>query len=235
MSKKEGKKGFKTFRIVRNTILGIIIACLTFVIILTMITRLTGGTPSVFGYSLFRVSSGSMEPELEIGDVIVMKSCDGLDVKKGDIVTYESKSGEMAGKLVTHRVVKAPYKYKENYYLVTKGDANIGEDKPIRVNQVKGTLVTKISILSFIYNIFVTPVGLLIIIALIIFAFFNEIVIFVKAILGIGYEDKPKESVDDIIERYQKENSGQYYERNFDKVSEKDAFSETVEDSTDEQ
>ena len=235
MSKKREKKGFKTFRIARNTILGIIIACLTFVIILTMITRLTGGTPSVFGYSLFRVSSGSMEPELEIGDVIVMKSCDGLSVKKGDIVTYESKSGEMAGKLVTHRVVKAPYKEKADYYIVTKGDANIGEDEPIGVSQVKGILVTKISILSFIYNIFVTPVGLLIIIALIIFAFFNEIVILVKAILGIGYEDKPKESVDDIIERYQKESSVQNSKEKSDEFSENDAVFESAEDSDAEQ
>lgn len=235
MSKKREKKGFKTFRIVRNTILGIIIACLTFVIILTMITRLTGGTPSVFGYSLFRVSSGSMEPELKIGDVIVMKSCDGLSVKKGDIVTYESKSGEMAGKLVTHRVVKAPYKEKTDYYIVTKGDANIGEDEPIGISQVKGILVTKISILSFIYNIFVTPVGLLIIIALIIFAFFNEIVILVRAILGIGYEDKPKESVDDIIERYQKESSVQNSEEKFDEFSANDAVFESAEDSDAEQ
>lgn len=235
MSKKREKKGFKTFRIARNTILGIIIACLTFVIILTMITRLTGGTPSVFGYSLFRVSSGSMEPELEIGDVIVMKSCDGLSVKKGDIVTYESKSGEMAGKLVTHRVVKAPYKEKADYYIVTKGDANIGEDEPIGVSQVKGILVTKISILSFIYNIFVTPVGLLIIIALIIFAFFNEIVILVKAILGIGYEDKPKESVDDIIERYQKESLVQNSEEKSNEFSENDAVFESAEDSDAEQ
>lgn len=176
-----------------------------------------------------------MEPELEIGDVIVMKSCDGLSVKKGDIVTYESKSGEMAGKLVTHRVVKAPYKEKADYYIVTKGDANIGEDEPIGVSQVKGILVTKISILSFIYNIFVTPVGLLIIIALIIFAFFNEIVILVKAILGIGYEDKPKESVDDIIERYQKESLVQNSEEKSNEFSENDAVFESAEDSDAEQ
>ncbi|MCH5303382.1 MAG: signal peptidase I [Ruminococcus sp.] len=207
MKAEKEKKGFRTFRIIRNVILAIIIAALTAVIVLTMITRLTGGTPSVLGYSLFRVSSGSMQPQLEVGDVIVIKSCDGMDVEKGEIITYESKSGEMAGKLVTHRVVKAPYKDNKDYYVVTKGDANFVEDDPINVNQVQGTFVTKISVLTFLYNIFVTPLGLLLIIALIIFAFFNEIVIFVKAILGIGYEDEPKESVQDIIERYQKENS----------------------------
>lgn len=198
---------FRRFKLIRNTILGIIIAILTAFIILTMLTRLTGGTPSAFGYSLFRVSSGSMTPVLNVGDVIVTQACDGNEVKKGDIITYKSESGEMSGKLVTHRVVKGPYKENGVSYIVTKGDANPLDDEPITTAQVESKLVTKVSILTSLYNVFVTPWGLLIIIALIIFAFFNEIIIFAKSVLGIGYEEEPKESVEDIIERYQKENA----------------------------
>ena len=204
---KKTKKGFKTFRRIRNIVLAVIIAFLTAFIILTMITRLTGGTPSVFGYSMFRVSSGSMKPQLEIGDVIITKEFNTAEVKREDIVTYKSKTGVMNGKLVTHRVVKGPYKKGNKIYVVTKGDANNYEDEPINVEQIQSKFVTKVTILKSIYNVFVTPAGLLILIGLIIFAFFIEIIIFVKAVLGIGYEDKPEESVDDIIARYQKQNT----------------------------
>lgn len=209
MSRKKEKKQSKALRIykvVRNTILGIIIAILTAFIILTMVIRFTGGTPTAFGFSMFRVSSGSMTPELEVGDVIITREFDTSTVKKGDIVTYKSESGAMKDKLVTHRLVKGPYKSGKNLYVVTKGDANFSEDDPIKTTQIQSRFLTKVSFLKFIYNIFVTPAGLLIIIGLIIFAFFNEIVLFVKAVLGIGYEDEEKESVDDIIERYMKEN-----------------------------
>lgn len=147
-----------------------------------------------------------MKPALEVGDVIITKDFDPMTAKKEDIVTYKSESGPMKDRIVTHRVIRGPYKDKGKYYIITKGDSNISEDDPVRVDQVRSKYLFKVSILTFIYNIFVTPAGLLIVIGLIIFAFFNEIVIFFKAILGIGYEDEPEESVEDIIERYQKEN-----------------------------
>lgn len=209
MNKKKEKKQSKAlhiYKVVRNTVLGVVIAVLTAFVILTMVIRLTGGTPTAFGYSMFRVSSGSMTPELEVGDVIITQQFDTSKVRKGDIVTYKSESGTMNGKLVTHRVVKGPYKKGKDIYVVTKGDANMTEDAPIKITQIQSKFLQKISFLKFIYNIFVTPAGLLIVIGLIIFAFFNEIILFFKAVLGIGYEDEPEESVEDIIERYQKEN-----------------------------
>lgn len=208
MSKKKKKperKGVHIYKLIRNTVLGVVIAVLTGFIILTMFTRLTGGTPTAFGYSMFRVSSGSMKPALEVGDVIITKQFDPITVKKGDIVTYLSKSGEMKGKLVTHRVIKAPYKAGKTYRVVTKGDANFSEDDPINVDQIQSKFLTKVSILKTLYSFFVTPLGLLAVIGLIIFAFFNEIVIFFKAIFGIGYEEEVVD-IDEIIERYQNEN-----------------------------
>ena len=60
-------------------------------------------------------------------------------------------------------------------------------------------------ILKYLFDFFVTPWGLLAIIALIILAFSNEIVLLVKAIFGIGFHEN-ESSVEEIIERYQKEN-----------------------------
>ena len=170
MAKANKTDKHRLFRIIKNTVLAVLIALLTLVVIISMYSRLTGRAPSLFGYSLYRVSSGSMTPELEVGDVILVQGCDGNTVKQGEIVTYVATSGSMAGKMVTHRVLEAPYSSN---------------------------------------GFFVTPWGLLALIALVIIAFFNEIVIFVKAILGIGYKPEPTESVDDIIARYQQENNSE--------------------------
>ena len=203
--KTEKKDRFKVLRIIKNVILGTLIAFLTLVLIMSLISRINGSSPALFGYSLYRVSSGSMAPELGVGDVILVHSCDGMDVKKDDIVTYVATSGEMSGKLITHRVVKAPYQEGDGYYLITKGDANNYADDPINVNQIEGKMVAKIGILKYLFDFFVTPWGLLAIIALIILAFSNEIVLLVKAIFGIGFHEN-ESSVEEIIERYQKEN-----------------------------
>lgn len=205
--KTEKKDRFKVLRIIKNVILGILIASLTLVLITSMISRFSGNTPSLFGYSLFRVSSGSMSPELEVGDVILVRQCDGKTVEKGDIVTYVATSGEMSGRLITHRVVKSPYQEGGEYYVITKGDANNADDDPVNVDKIEGKMLTKVGFLNALFDFFVTPWGLLVIIALVILAFANEIVVLVKAIFGIGYEDNYKESVEDIIERYQRENS----------------------------
>ena len=184
--------------------LSLVIAALAGLIIVTMITRLTGGTPTVFGYSVFRVSSGSMSPELAIGDVILNKECDPMMLKEGDIVTYNGTEGSMSGMLVTHRVTKTPYEQDGEYYIETKGDANPTADPPVNVSQVSGVMIARVDVLSVLYSFFITPWGLLTIILLIILAFFNEIIVFIRALLG--YKDDEKESVQDIIERYQKEN-----------------------------
>ena len=203
--KTEKKDRFKVLRIIKNVVLGTLIALLTLVLIMSLISRINGSSPALFGYSLYRVSSGSMAPELGVGDVILVHSCDGKDVKKDDIVTYVATSGEMSGKLITHRVVKAPYQEGSEYFLITKGDANNYADDPINVNQIEGKMVAKIGILKYLFDFFVTPWGLLAIIALIILAFSNEIVLLVKAIFGIGFHEN-ESSVEEIIERYQKEN-----------------------------
>ena len=144
----EKKDRFKVLRIIKNIVLGTLIALLTLVLIMSMIARVSGGTPSILGYSLYRVSSGSMSPELVVGDVILVKNCDGMDVRDNDIVTYVATSGEMSGKLITHRVIQAPYEQNGEYYIITKGDANDSADDPVKVNQIEGKMLTKVGILK---------------------------------------------------------------------------------------
>ena len=147
----EKKDRFKVLRIIKNIIPGTLIDFLTLVLIASFIAKENGSSPSLFGYSLYRVSSGSMKPELEIGDVILVKSFDGRQAQENDIVTYVAESGEMKGLLITHRVIKAPYQQGSEYYIVTKGDANDTADDPINVNQIEGKMLCKIGILKYLF------------------------------------------------------------------------------------
>ena len=54
---------------------------------------------NVFGYTLFEVISGSMSPEIQKGDLILVKL--NTDYKKGDIISYKSKDGVDVEKIPT--------------------------------------------------------------------------------------------------------------------------------------
>lgn len=204
---KKTKAKSSPFHIIKNTVFVVTFVILAVVMIITVTMRINGETPSVFGYSIFRVSSGSMEPQLQIGDVVLMKECDPMKLKKGDIVTYKGVYGEMAGKAVTHRVVKEPFKKGNDYYIQTKGDSSQVVDYDVNINNVIGKLERELPFLSWLYGIFITPIGLLIIIFLIIAAFFNEIINFFRALAG-DVPKENKESIQDIIERIQSESNG---------------------------
>ena len=74
---------------------------------------------------------------------------------------------------------------------------------PIEVSQVTGVFVSKLAFVKVLFDFFLTPWGLLVLIGLIILAFFNEIINFVKALLGDS--DEEQEDIQDIIERVQRE------------------------------
>jgi signal peptidase I len=82
---------------------------------------LTLGAPIPFGYHSFVVMSGSMEPAIRTGDVVIdKKTAPGLS-KVGDIVTY--RDPYFHNHLVTHRV-RAVSVSGGKASFVTKGDAN---------------------------------------------------------------------------------------------------------------
>ena len=135
--KRHESKLHKTLRIIKNIICWGVLAILVLTVIVFMGSKVNGKTPSLFGYSVLRVSTGSMEPELMIGDVILGKSVDDpTALKVGDIITYRG-SGQTEGLLVTHKVVVAPYKTADGTYkLQTKGIANDAPDPEISTEDV---------------------------------------------------------------------------------------------------
>ena len=197
-------KVFRIIKLIKNIICWTLIAVLVFTLVLFFMSRINGRTPSVFGYSIFRVSSGSMEPELMVGDIILDKTVDNPeDLKVGDVITF--KSSDYGDLLVTHKVIKAPYEENGKLMLQTKGIANEVEDKPISVDNVKGIMICKVDYLDTVYNVFLSPWGLLILIALIVIIFFDEIITIVKILTNNDKSVKDADDINEIIDRLQAE------------------------------
>ena len=191
-------------RAIKNIVCWLLIIALALTVILSMVTRFSGKTPSVFGYTLPRVSTGSMIPTLEIGDVILSRTVsDVSEVKEGDIITFKG-GAQFSNNHVTHRVVVAPYT-DDNGKLVlqTKGDNNNAVDPVIRADSVESVFLNKVGILTKMYEIFLSPWGLIIFIALLLLVFFDELINVVRIATGNDIEEE--ESVDEIIERIQRE------------------------------
>lgn len=83
------------------------------------------GTSLVLGMRPVVVISGSMEPTLPVGSVLLARSVPAADVRVGDVVTVERPRG--LG-LITHRVVATTEAGDGAWALELQGDANATPD-----------------------------------------------------------------------------------------------------------
>ena len=188
----------RILHIVKRIILVLIIAAFAIALISFVIVRVNGGTPEIFGYSVQRIISGSMEPTLQVGDIILCKKVtDPSEVKVDDIITFRGNS-DFEYNYVTHRVVAPPEKnINGEYVLTTKGDANNIVDKEISFSSVHSKFIRKIDFLNSLYELFLSPWGLLIFIAALIIIFFDELLTVVKVFTG-NYKDDEEEEDESI-------------------------------------
>lgn len=89
----------------------------------------------VNGYVALDVVSGSMEPTIHIGDMIIINTKD-KDYEKDDIVTFYDQEGS----LVTHRIIAI-----NSRQMITKGDNNNSPDPVITHDKIVGKYVLKIN------------------------------------------------------------------------------------------
>jgi signal peptidase len=99
-------------------------ACVTFAV--WTVIGLLGGlmaivtVPSVLGYQSLTVVSGSMEPTLGVGSVVIDEVIAPLDARPGDIVTFKDP---LKPRQLTHRLQKIRVE-GDTAYMTTLGDAN---------------------------------------------------------------------------------------------------------------
>lgn len=96
-------------------------------------------TPSFLGVKTYTIISGSMQPELNIGDIVVVKEVGDNELNIDDIIAYRSGQN-----IVTHRIVSINYVNGQKQY-TTKGDYNnIEDDEILTIKSIEGKVVNKI-------------------------------------------------------------------------------------------
>lgn len=111
------------------TTIGIVIASLLIVIMIG--SWIFTGKLSFLGYRPFYILTDSMEPNINVGDIVIAKAVDAKDVRVNDIVCYDFYSMN-----IIHRVVDINEKG-----FVFKGDNNETEDDIVKPEQIQFKII----------------------------------------------------------------------------------------------
>lgn len=93
-------------------------------------------TPSFLGIKTYVIISGSMEPNINIGDIVITKDKE-KDLQIGDIISYRKGHS-----VITHRITQINKNENGDITYKTKGDNNNTEDSEEIANEdIEGKVV----------------------------------------------------------------------------------------------
>ena len=119
----------------------IVIAVLAAVVV----PKLTGATP-------FAVLTGSMEPDLPPGSLLIVRDVDPANIAIGDVITFMPRENDPS--VVTLRVVGVGVDMSGEPTFTTQGDANpVADAAPVRAKQLVGERWYSIPYLGWIVEV----------------------------------------------------------------------------------
>lgn len=99
-------------------------------------------TPSFLGIKTYVIISGSMEPNISVGDIVIARNIknEERELKIGDIISFRSGHS-----VITHRIVNIEKDNNGVLRIRTKGDSNNTEDGvDILINNIEGKVIAVI-------------------------------------------------------------------------------------------
>ncbi|QEE61571.1 signal peptidase I [Salinibacterium sp. dk2585] len=122
---------------------------LAFVVLLGLLVIVV---PMAVGATPLTVLTSSMEPKLPPGTLVIVRPVDPMQVKVGDVITYQIESGKEG--VVTHRVTGIINSSDGTRTFTTKGDNNDVEDAaPVLPVQVQGELWYSVPWIGYVNNL----------------------------------------------------------------------------------
>jgi len=154
----------------------VILAAVIITIIYVGAVRLSNKAPTLFGFSLLRVSTDSMEPALSVGEVVLVKDVEPETLKIGDVITYRATKGPYKGDLITHQISKEPYEVDGIYYFTTRGiKPEAVDDAEVTDAQIRGKVMYYIPYVGTVYDFFSRWYGMASLLILVVIIFSSEI------------------------------------------------------------
>lgn len=140
------------------------------ILVLTLGLRFFLGTTNPF----YTVVSGSMEPTLNIGDIVIVRDSNTFyQITVGDIIVFKSPLEK--DKVIVHRVVGIREDMGERA-LITKGDNNLSRDPWIvKETHYLGKMLFSIPKVGLLSTFFHPPVNYILIGLILVLLFLSEI------------------------------------------------------------
>ncbi len=161
---KKTNRDKKHTQLIRGIIYAIIIIIIYNMLIISISAILNKTGKSIFGYNMYIITTDSMKPNINSGDIIIINKADKENLKVGDVITFSQPEG-----LITHRIVKI----EEDEY-ITKGDNNnIEDEKKVKYEQIKGRKVMKIPFLGKVVILLQDEVYIIVIIIIVLLIYLN--------------------------------------------------------------
>ena len=179
------------------TALSVAIFVFGLIIFVSVLNAAAGKVPSVFGFSVLQVSSGSMEPEYMTGSVVIVRETDVTELSVGDVISFYSTDKDISGKVNTHRIIKIEHMIDgDEPIFTTQGDRNELPDKnKVHSANVIGKVVYDLGTVSgSIISVLQNPNVIFFVIVLpLVFITFGEAINLVNLIVKSKYEQEEDE------------------------------------------
>ena len=219
----------KVVKIISKIIYQILVILCLIVAAIIILQKVSDSNKSIAGYRIFRVITGSMEPEYEVGEVVISKEVDPKNIKIGDDIVYLGTYGEYSGKIIMHSVIAIDTDENGEINFHAKGLRSTSvEDPQIKGSQIYGVVKFKSGILTVLYKLATNIYSLFVIITILVLNVF----------ISFRTSDSGKSKVQQLNEingiQYDSENFNdeEYYDENND---EEDIDEETDEEEIDEE
>lgn len=122
-------------------IAAICLIAMSIFVLLTVVLTPAGQVPQVMGFSVLRVLTGSMKPEIPEDSMLLIQKADAASLQVGDVISFFSPDPSLNGALNTHRIVGIA-EVDGSLQFTTKGDANLIEDQyPVDESRVVGKVL----------------------------------------------------------------------------------------------
>jgi signal peptidase len=123
-------------------------------------SKVTGEPPQLAGRQFYIVASGSMEPVITRGSLLVVRPADPAELKREDVITVIDPADPE--RVVSHRIMEV---LAEGRSFITRGDANnVDDPEPVPAANVIGKAEYAIPYAGYILDFAQSTKGLIIMI-----------------------------------------------------------------------
>lgn len=150
------------------------VLALSYLVAISLLVLLIVAT--ALGWRIGGVVSGSMDPDLGVGELVVTKQLEPNSIKSGDIIAFKSPTDPKT--IITHRVIGIVGHEGDGISFQTKGDANRSPDSFLVPDEnVEGRVAFHLPYIGYIVNLIQTLSGFTTFVAITILTLASVVVI----------------------------------------------------------